>query len=146
MESAVALEKMRNICSRQEKCPADIITLLKRWDVPAEQHTSIIERLKTDKFIDERRFASAFVRDKIRLDHWGMIKIRFMLHQKGISKEITENVLAEVDKDEYRIMIEKELSKKRKSLKGTPYEIWAKLARYGTSRGFEMENMHDYLE
>jgi hypothetical protein len=39
----------------------------------------------------------------------------------------------------------KELAKKRKSLKGSPREIWAKLARYGSSRGYEMEIMHDFL-
>jgi hypothetical protein len=42
-------------------------------------------------------------------------------------------------------MIGRELTKKRKSLKGSSYEIWAKLARYGSSRGYEMEFMAEFL-
>ena len=74
-----------------------------------------------------------------------MIKIRMMLNQKGIEKSISENVIKEVDLDAYRSMIGQELKKKRNTLKGTPYEIWAKLARYGSSRGYEMEYMEEFL-
>jgi regulatory protein len=145
MEINVALEKLRTICSRQEKCPSDIINLLKRWDIASDQHKQIIERLKAEKFIDEQRYASAFARDKVKFDHWGMIKIRMMLRQKGIDNLITEEVLKEINRDDYRAMIGNELKKKRKSLKGTSWEIWAKLARYGASRGYEMEFMEAYL-
>ena len=145
MEPNAALEKLRAICSRQEKSPADIMACLKRWEVEKGNHQAILEKLKSEKFVDERRYASAFVRDKIKFDHWGLIKIRIMLGQKGIDKTITDNVIKEVDREAYRRMIGSELDKKRKSLKGTPYEIWAKLARYGSSRGYEMEYMEEFL-
>lgn len=146
MEVSAALVKLRNICSRQEKCPSDVVSLMKRWDVPPEHHTPVIEQLKAEKYIDEQRYASAFVRDKLKFDHWGLIKIRFMLTQKGISKDVTERVLGEVDIEEYRMLIEKELKKKHRSVTGTPYEVWSKLARYGSSRGYEMEHMQGFLE
>ena len=140
-----ALEKLRQICSRQEKCPADVINLLKRWGIDQQHHHDIMEQLKSESYIDEYRYASAFVKDKIRFDHWGIFKIRYSLHQKNIAREVLENAVGEVDRDEYRLMIGKELDKRRKSLKGTPREIWAKLARYGSSRGYEMEYMQDFL-
>lgn len=145
MEIQVALDKLRNICSRQEKCPGDIVTLLKKWDVPPDDHLKIISQLKTERFIDETRYASAYVRDKIRFDHWGFIKIRIMLNQKGIDKSITERTIRDFDLSEYKAMMGSELKKKRRTVKGSPYEIWAKIARYGASRGYEMEYMQDFL-
>ncbi len=145
MDLNVALDKLRSICSRQEKSPSDIISHLKKWNVDPSEHQKILTALTRDKYIDERRYASAFARDKVRFDHWGMVKIRLILRQKGIDPKTADDVLAEIDRDEYRSMIKQELSKKRKSLKGTPYEIWAKLARYGSSKGFEMKDMEEFL-
>jgi regulatory protein len=145
MQPSPALEKLRQICSRQEKAPADIITFLKRWGVEQEHHQNIIKKLKSEKFIDEHRYAAAFIRDKMKFDHWGFIKIRMMLQQKGIERSVIEEKISECDRDEYRTMIGHELAKKRKTLKGTPYEIWAKLARYGSSRGYAMEDMKGFL-
>ena len=107
-----ALDKLRQICSRQEKCPADIVSLLERWGVEPEEHKAVIEQLKSEKFIDEQRYASSFARDKIKFDHWGLIKIRLMLLRKGINKNIAETVIREIDRNEYRKMIGLELSKK----------------------------------
>jgi len=145
MEPARALQRLRDICSRQEKCPADLITLLKRWDVAPDQYREIIHRLKTENFVNENRYANAFAKDKISFDHWGLTKIRFMLLQKGIEREACESAIGEIDREEYRKMVGRELSRKRKGLKGTPREIWAKLARYGHSRGYEMEVMREFL-
>jgi regulatory protein len=145
MEISVALDKLRTICSRQEKAPADIISFLKKWDVDSSQHQQVIGKLRSEKFIDDRRYATAFTKDKIKFEHWGFVKIRIMLNQKGIDKKITDEVIKEIDRMEYRAMIGKELDKKRKSIKGTPYEIWAKLARYGSSKGYAMEDMEHFL-
>jgi regulatory protein len=145
MDKQVALAKLRQMCSRQEKCPTDVLSLLKRWEVDEDQHHIIVEILKKEKFVDEQRYASAFIRDKIKFDRWGVVKIKMMLQQKGISKTISDDLLKQIDRNEYKEMIGRELAKKRKSLKGTPYEIWAKLARYGSSRGYELEYMQDFL-
>lgn len=145
METIQALDRLRQICSRQEKCPADVMTLLKRWGIDMQHYPEMLGQLKSEKFIDEYRFSSAFVKDKIKFDHWGIIKIRYFLQQKGIAKDVLEKVTGEVNRDEYRCMVGKELDKKRKTLKGNPREIWAKLARYGSSRGYEMEIMQGFL-
>ena len=145
METPQALEKLRQICSRQEKSPADIVILLKRWGIDQQHHPEILDRLRSEKFLDENRYAKAFVTDKMKFDHWGIVKIRYMLHQKGIGNAAVDNAIRDIDHDAYRSMVGKEMAKKRKSLKGTPREIWAKLARYGSSRGYEMEVMRDFL-
>jgi regulatory protein len=138
------LERLRQICSRQEKSPADILLLLKKWGM-AEEQDVIIGQLKKEGFVDEKRYARAFVADKLKFDHWGKIKIRYVLYQKGIPAKDCDNVLSSIDPVEYSGMVERELRKKRKTLKGTPREVWAKLARYGASRGYEMDVMQDFL-
>lgn len=145
METLQALEKLRQICSRQEKCPADITELLKRWGVDQEFHQEIIDTLKSEGFLNENRYAAAFVKDKLNFEHWGIIKIRYYLQHKGIDKAVCDKALREIDRDEYRKMVGNELAKKRKTLKGSSREIWVKLARYGSSRGYEMEIMRDFL-
>jgi regulatory protein len=146
MDLAVAMTKLRTICSKQEKSPADIILILKKLGVEKELHDQILDKLKSEKFVDEQRYASAYTRDKIKFDHWGFVRIRFMLQQKGIDKKIIDKVIEAFDTNEYHSIISLELSKKRKTLKGTRYEIWAKLARYGISKGYEMHDMEVFLE
>jgi len=140
-----ALRKLQQICSKQEKCPADAVLLLKKWGVDQRHHQEMLDKLISERFIDEQRYAASFVNDKIKFDHWGTIKIRYMLHQKGIARGIADNAIREINQGEYRDMVGKELARKRKTLKGSPREIWARLARYGSSRGYEMEVMHDFL-
>jgi len=146
LSTAEALAKLQKICSAQEKCPADVILLLKRWSVPQQHHTGIMNRLKEEHFVDERRFATAFVRDKVFLDHWGFVKIRYFLRQKRIPLNLIDEACRRIDRNDYAGMIRKELEKKKKTVKGTSREIWAKLARYGSSRGYEMDIMHEFLD
>jgi len=141
-----ALKRLQQICSHQEKCPSDVMVLLKRRGIQAEDQQHIIRQLKADGYIDEKRYAAAFVKDKIRFDHWGIIKIRYHLQHKGIARDICENALSEINLEEYRKMVEKELEKKRKDLTGPSRDIWVKLARYGSSRGYEMDTMQHFLE
>jgi len=141
----LALEKLQKMCSMQEKCPADILLLLKRWGVGHEHHEDILAKLKKDKVIDEGRYASAFVKDKVKFDHWGFLKIMYFLKQKGIPRNVVDEACRAIDRNDYAIMIKKELEKKKKTLTGRRREVAAKLARYGSSRGYEMEIMHPFL-
>lgn len=145
MDIAVALDKLRNLCSRQEKAPADIISYLKKWGVDSSLYQQITDKLRSERFIDDRRYASAYTRDKIKFDRWGFVKIRIMLQSKGIDRKIINEVADEFDRNEYRTMISNELSKKVKTLKGSEFEIRAKLIRYGSSKGYEMDIISDCL-
>ncbi len=143
---AESLAKIKDICAGQEKSPSEVLALLKRWGLDQEKSREIIGILKAENFIDERRYASAFVRDKIKFDRWGMAKIKYALLKKGIPANMTAEAIQSVDKVAYHKMIKNELLKKAKMLKGSPSESWQKLARFGSSRGYEMEIMYDMLD
>lgn len=140
-----ALEKLRQLLSRQEKCTADVREWLRKWGIDPSHHDVIIETLTKERFLDEIRYAAALVKDKIKLDHWGIIKIRYLMRQKGLPGAAIDQAISGIDQEEYREMVSRELAKKRKTIRGTKREVWVKLARYGFSRGYEMDVMRDFL-
>ncbi len=146
MENEEWLKKISNLCSRQEKSPSDVLALLKKWGAGPDTSQNILKKLEESDFVSERRYAEAFVRDKIRLEHWGRVKIRMALTAKGISASLADEVLEKADPEEYATMIRDELVKKSKGLGGKSWERWQKLARFGFSRGYEMDIMHDMLD
>jgi regulatory protein len=140
-----ALARLMDTCSRAEKSPFEIEKKLVQWGL--EAHTStIIDRLKKERFLDEERFAKAFARDKSKLNKWGKIKIRFALNAHKISSEDIKNALEQIEPEFYSRMIDDELNKKLKSLKTkNMWERKAKLYAFGNQRGYETEEINRYL-
>ena len=111
-----------------------------QWETPKEFIDPIIDKLLEDDYINEERFARAFVKDKFRFNHWGRIKISTHLRALGISSEHISTAMQEISDEEYEKMLDEIVEKKRKSIKnGTDYEIRAKLLRHALSRGFEYD-------
>lgn len=142
-----ALERAMALCSRSEKCRHDIITKLKAWKLTdEEENDTIIQELEDEKFIDEKRYASAFTRDKIRFNKWGRIKIRAMLRSRGISDHDIEHGLGAIVHDEYLGMIEEAVKEKLRSVKaGNEYELRGRLIRFASSRGYEQEYVYEII-
>ena len=127
-------------CSLSEHCIQKVREKLMQWETPKEYINPIIDKLLEDDYINEERFARAFVKDKFRFNHWGRIKISTHLRALGISSENIATAMQEIDDEEYEKMLDEIVEKKRKSIKnGTDYEIRAKLLRHALSRGFEYE-------
>ena len=127
-------------CSLSEHCIQKVREKLVQWDTPKEFIQPIIDRLVEEDYINEERFARAFVKDKFRFNHWGRIKITTHLRALAISSDIIAKAIEEIDEDEYAEILDETVEKKRKTIKkGTDYEIRAKLLRHALSRGFEYE-------
>ena len=98
--------------------------------------------LVKEKFIDDNRFAAAFVRDKLKFNGWGKQKIVFKLRSLGVAADIIERALRENYNDDSlsgQKVLEKLLEKKWNSLKGDePLQVRkAKAVRFAAGRGFE---------
>ena len=155
------LSAMQRVCAAREYCVADILKKLQRYKLDGNDSAKIITSLKEDRFIDELRYAEAFVKDKSRLSGWGRIKILWALKSKQIDKEIIEKAISILSKDDTREQLRKILEGKLKTLplysgfESDSYveseeisssERWklrekqkAKLIRFGLSRGFEYD-------
>jgi regulatory protein len=135
-----ALKKAQYICSKQEKCKADIRQKLFEWKLESKDHNWVLEQLEKEKFIDETRYTGFYVRDKFKFNKWGKIKIEFELKTKQISPEIIREALESIDENEYKEACINILNQKLNSLKNEePAKLKEKMLRFGYSRGFEQD-------
>ncbi|MFO7827134.1 MAG: RecX family transcriptional regulator [Bacteroidales bacterium] len=141
-----ALIKAQNLCAGQEKCIYDIKQKFYQWGVNNDDFDDLIKSLTDDGFINEERYATAFTKEKFRFNKWGKVKIEFALKQKNIPDQFIKNALQEIPLQDYDAVLEKELIKKKKSLKDTdPYVIKTKLVRFAVSKGFENGKIFDMV-
>lgn len=141
-----ALGKAMALCSRREYCCDDIRTKLDSWGISGNNAGKVISELIKEKFIDERRYANAFVRDKFNYNKWGKIKIASNLKMKRIPSDVIKEALDSLDYDDYRNMLEKLISAQRKKIHAkNQYDLKAKLMRYALSKGFESGLVYEIL-
>ena len=136
-----ALQSLMRMCARSERSSGDALRLMKRWGVTDEDARKVLARLQADRFIDDRRFAEAFVRDKLNLSGWGAYKIKLSLRAKGISREVIEEVVAPmIEATDMKERLEEIMQRKLRTLKYTStYEAKTKLIRFAASRGYDIE-------
>jgi len=96
-----AKAKIEALCAYQERCQFEIDQKLISWGFNEEDSSALIVDLIKNRFLDEERFASAFVSGKFRIKRWGRIKIKAHLKQKRISVYSNDKALKEIDPDEY---------------------------------------------
>lgn len=132
------LHKAASYCSISEHCEMDVYEKLKAWEVDTKQAEEIVQHLIDENFLNEERFAKAFVKDKFRFNKWGKIKIKYALKQKRLDNALIDKALASIDDGEYEEMLASILQTKLKSLKWEyEYEKMGKLFNFAQNRGFE---------
>ncbi len=136
-----ALQSLMRMCARSERSSGDALRLMRRWGVADDEAKKVLARLRAERFIDDARYAEAFVRDKLNLSGWGAYKIKMTLRTKGVSREIIDEVvapmLAETDMTE---RLEEIMHRRMRTLKySSPYDAKTKLIRFAASRGYDME-------
>ncbi len=146
MNQQEAFSKMATMCSRREYCKADVLAKLNLLQVSELHQKAIVDDLVNLRFVNEERFALAFVRDKFRFSHWGRAKIKQALHLRKVEKEATRVALEQIDDDEYFNVIRDLIQSKSKQIKSkTPYEHKTKLIRFLLQRGFEYDDVREVL-
>lgn len=142
-----ALASLQALCARAERSSGDALRLMTTWAVEPQKQQEILRKLLKDKFIDDERYAEAFIREKTSLNTWGEYKIRTALRRKGIAEYIINEKLSLLDKSSNIERLGQRLERKAKSVKyDTPYQLKTKLLRYGLSLGFQMEQVMTSVE
>lgn len=142
-----ALQSLMRLCARAEKSSGDAMRLMRGWRVPEEERESVLAKLIEQRFIDDRRYAEAYVREKSNLAGWGARKIALQLRLKGISKEIISATLATLDSDAQAEQLIAKLERKMRITKAANnYELRGKLLRYGLGLGFDYEMTRDAID
>ena len=126
------------VCAQAEHCEQEMRDKMKRWEIDADAQDRVIDRLVKERYIDNERYARAFVKDKIRYNKWGRRKVQQALWMKRISDDIQQQVLDEIDEKEYLNVLVPLLKQKRRTIKANnDYELNQKLVRFALSRGFD---------
>lgn len=128
------------LCAQAEHCQWEMLEKMRRWELSDEAQARVMERLMKERYVDDERYARAFVKDKVRYNKWGRRKVEQALWQKHIGDSVRQQVLDEVDDDEYISILRPLLQQKRRSTKAaSDYELNQKLIRFAVSRGFTMD-------
>ena len=135
------------LCAQAEHCQWEMLEKMRRWEVPEETQARVMQRLVKERYVDDERYAQAFVKDKIRYNKWGRRKVDQALWQKHIDEDIRKRVLDEVDDEEYLKVLRPLLKQKRKSTKAnSDYELNQKLMRFALGRGFTFDIIRQCID
>ena len=144
-----AKTKLESLCAYQERCQFEIDQKLMSWKFPEEQRNQLISDLISNNFINEQRFAEAFVSGKFNIKKWGKVKITNHLKQKFISNYSIQKGLKEIDLDKYWTTIVSLANKKKVELSSKKGNLWdqkAKVYRFLQSKGYESDIILDAIK
>lgn len=142
-----ALRSLMNLCVKAERSEFDVRRLLERWGVAGGERQRIVDTLVRERFVDNRRYAEAYVREKVRFSGWGRYKIRAALRAKRIDEAIVEEALEQVDGASMREKLEHRLQMKMNRTRARDaYDLRGKLVRYGAGLGFDTDTVLEVVE
>jgi regulatory protein len=147
MTEQEAYLQLSALCAQAEHCQREMREKMRRGELDAPVQNRVLDRLVRERFVDDERYARAFVKDKIRYNKWGRRKVQQALWQKGIDSEIQRKVLDEIDEKEYLDILRPLLRQKRKSIKAqNDYELNQKLLRFALGRGYTYDIIRQCID
>lgn len=134
------LSKLTAMCSRSEHCTRDVMEKMRRWQVDEATSVRVLDYLKREKYVDDRRYARFFINDKVKYNRWGRRKVEQALRMKGVSVDDYADSLSELADADYEEILLPLLRSKMRSVKAaSDYELKMKLVRFAMGRGFSYE-------
>ena len=135
------------LCAQAEHCQYEMLEKMRRWELSEEAQARVMSKLIKERYVDDERYAHAFVKDKIRYNKWGRRKVEQALWQKRIDDDIRTRVLDDVDDEEYLSVLRPLLKQKRKTIKAkNDYELNQKLVRFALGRGFTFDIIQQCMD
>lgn len=135
-----AIPRIQHFCAYQERCHQEVRDKLYTYGLSANDVESIIADLIHDNFLNEERFAEAYVSGKYKIKKWGRNKILMGLKSKKISEYCIKKGMAQIDPYDYYEGMKLLAIKKIESAKGLhPVLKQKKAAQYLISRGYESD-------
>ena len=147
MTEQEALLRLTTLCAQGEHCTWEMTEKMRRGGISEEAQARIMERLVKERYVDDERYARAFVKDKVHYNKWGRRKVEQALWQKHIDDDIRQRILDEIDDEDYLSVLRPLLQQKRKSTKAqSDYELNQKLIRFALSRGYTYDIIRQCIE
>jgi len=136
-----AIQKLKHFCGYQERCHLEVREKLYDLGVSNTLHDEIVSTLIEENYLNEERFAVAFVGGKFRVKQWGRVKIKHELKQKQVSEYNIRKAMKEIDEQDYYNTLRKLYEEKWNSLKGEKNRFikLSKTRNYLLQKGFESD-------
>ena len=141
MTSTEILTKIERYCAYQDRCTQEVLTKLRSLQVEGKEAQQILQLLKNDGFIDDERFVQSYIRGKMNHSQWGTQKIRLGLLRKGISKELIDNCLGQINNTQNTNNLQTAIRKWTQSHGPVTQENLTKLYRHLMAKGFTYEEI-----
>ena len=146
-DEKVGLAKAENYCAYQERSQQEVRDKLYDWGLYTTAVENIISQLIEANFLNEERFAKAYVRGKFNQKDWGRIKIKQGLKQKNVSPVLIKKALQTIDLNDYMTTLTRVIEKKANILpERNALKRSYKLQQYAYGRGFEPELAAEVLK
>ncbi|MEO9965373.1 MAG: regulatory protein RecX [Reichenbachiella sp.] len=132
--------KAANFCAYQERSQKEVRNKLYNLGLYPDEVEDVLADLITDNYINEERFAKAYVGGKFRVKKWGRKKILLGLGPYDLSAYCIKKGLAEIDEDDYLMTLEEIVIKKSESLhESDNFKKRNKVATHAIYKGFESD-------
>ncbi len=138
--------KAGDYCAYQERSQQEVRNKLYQYGLHQNEVEQVISELITEGFINEERFARAYVGGKFRIKKWGRIKIIQGLKQHRISDYCIKKGLLEIDEEDYLSTLRNLIEKKRENISSSSAPIMnKKLAAFMLQKGYESNLIWEFL-
>ena len=141
-----AKRKLERYCAYQERCHKEVRNKLKDMRMIPEAIDVVLVHLIQHNFLNEERFAKAFVRGKFRIKNWGKNRLVRELKFREISKYSIDEALKEIDLDDYYETLDALIVKRIDLVKEKDhYKKKKKVVDYLLYRGWESHLIYEKL-
>lgn len=147
IDGQAAYTKAEHYCAYQERSQQEVRDKLYECELKPAEVENIIARLIENNYLNEERFAKAYVQGKFNQKGWGRIKIKQGLKLKRVPDGLIRKVLQTIPDHEYFQTLQNILAKKAATLaEKNPLKRRYKLQQYAMGRGFEGYLIWDALK
>lgn len=147
LDKKSALAKAESWCAYQERSQHEVRNKLYEWGLKSSEVEEVLTELILTNFLNEERFAMAYVSGKVNIKKWGKIKIKQGLKLKKVSDKLIQKALNSIEDDKYLANLQVTALKKSAVLtEKNPLKRKYKLITYLQSKGFESDLIFELLK
>lgn len=147
LDKKTALIKAESWCAYQERSQQEVRNKLYEYGLHHDEIEELITELIITNFLNEERFAMAYVSGKANIKKWGRIKIKQGLKFKKVPDKLIQKALNSIDGEKYLANLLTTAEKKIKVLnEKDPIKKKYKLITYLQTKGFEKDLIFDVLK
>lgn len=124
----------------------EIRKYMDKLQINEEEQFKIISKLETNNFINDSKFAEAFIADKINLSNIGPNKIKKELLEHNIDELTIDEYLSKYDNDVFEEKIIKLIDKKSMNPKNSNYVLKNKITNYLIDLGYDLNMIKENID